>query len=86
MFYFYIYPEVRFLAVRFLQVCRHRAGSGMSQGGAARVNQLPVSLGPDILPGFTAVGPGGFYLIKTNINMQEGSFSHPISFITFSFS
>ena len=70
MFYFYIYPEVRFLAVRFLQVCRHRGRSGMSQGGAARVNQLPVSLGPDILPGLVAVGSGGFYLIKTN--MQEG--------------
>ena len=35
MFYFYIYPEVRFLAVRLLQVCRHRGRSGMSQGGAA---------------------------------------------------
>ena len=82
VFYFYIYPEVRFLVV--VQVCRHRGGSGMSQGGTARVNQLPVCLGPDILPGLAAAGGSSrFYLIKTN--MQEGSFS-PLSFITFSLS
>ena len=64
LLYFSTYPEVRFLVVRLLQVSRHRGRSGMSQGGAARVNQLPVCLGPDILPGVAAVGPSGFYLIK----------------------